>query len=156
MQSRTFFAQFIAALARDTPAYTATVSQPARADYVRGHRISDGSYVRGYYRRSSRPEQDEQTPRNMDSIASATPPHETSNKRSRHKEEAETGVRARPLPEVRFFTVAETAQAMGVSKMTVYRLVHSGELPAVRIGRTFRVPAVAVDDYLRDAYLKEA
>ena len=29
---------------------------------------------------------------------------------------------------------------MRVSKMTVYRLVHSGELPAVRVGRSFRVP----------------
>ena len=27
---------------------------------------------------------------------------------------------------------------MRVSKMTVYRLVHNGELPAVRVGRSFR------------------
>ena len=33
---------------------------------------------------------------------------------------------------VRFLTVAEVATVMRVSKMTVYRLVHSGELPAVR------------------------
>ncbi|MDF2492886.1 MAG: excisionase, partial [Microbacterium sp.] len=30
------------------------------------------------------------------------------------------------LPDVRFLTVAEVAQLMRVSKMTVYRLVHAG------------------------------
>ena len=39
----------------------------------------------------------------------------------------------------KFLTVAEVAEIMRVSKMTVYRLVHSGELPAVRVGRSFRV-----------------
>ena len=41
-------------------------------------------------------------------------------------------------------TVAEVADLMRVSKMTVYRLVHSGELPAVRFGRSYRVPGTAV------------
>ena len=44
------------------------------------------------------------------------------------------------LSEMKFLTVAEVAALMRVSKMTVYRLVHSGELPAVRVGRSFRVP----------------
>lgn len=35
----------------------------------------------------------------------------------------------RPLNEVVFLTVAEVASVMRVSKMTVYRLVHSGHLP---------------------------
>ncbi len=47
---------------------------------------------------------------------------------------------------VRFLTVAEVATMMRVSKMTVYRLVHSGELPAVRFGRSYRVPESAVVD----------
>ncbi|MGI6878696.1 helix-turn-helix domain-containing protein [Microbacterium sp. gxy059] len=46
--------------------------------------------------------------------------------------------------EPRFLTVAEVADLMRVSKMTVYRLVHAGELPAVRFGRSYRVPASAV------------
>ena len=62
----------------------------------------------------------------------------------------------RPLSEVRFLTVAEVASVMRVSKMTVYRLVHGGELPAVRVGRSFRVPAQAVDDYLRDSFVETA
>ena len=41
---------------------------------------------------------------------------------------------------------------MRVSKMTVYRLVHAGELSAVRVGRSFRVPERAVQEYLRDAF----
>jgi excisionase family DNA binding protein len=53
---------------------------------------------------------------------------------------------------VTFLTVAEVASMMRVSKMTVYRLVHAGELSAVRVGRSFRVPERAVQDYLRDAY----
>jgi excisionase family DNA binding protein len=36
--------------------------------------------------------------------------------------------------------------------MTVYRLVHAGELPAVRVGRSFRVPQDAVDDSLRKSF----
>lgn len=51
-----------------------------------------------------------------------------------------------------FLTVAEVAALMRVSKMTVYRLVHSGELPAVRVGRSFRVHAKAVHDYLQTSY----
>lgn len=51
-----------------------------------------------------------------------------------------------------FLTVAEVASLMRVSKMTVYRLVHSGELPAVRVGRSFRVHAKAVHDYLQASY----
>jgi len=56
------------------------------------------------------------------------------------------------LAEMRFLTVAEVALLMRVSRMTVYRLVHSGELPAVRVGRSFRVPERAVHDYLRTSF----
>lgn len=62
----------------------------------------------------------------------------------------------RALSEVRFLTVAEVASVMRVSKMTVYRLVHNGELPAVRVGRSFRVPEQAVHDYLRDSFVETA
>jgi excisionase family DNA binding protein len=58
------------------------------------------------------------------------------------------------LGEVKFLTVAEVAAVMRVSKMTVYRMVHAAELPAVRVGRSFRVPEKAVHDYLRNAYIE--
>ena len=60
---------------------------------------------------------------------------------------------ASPLSDVRFLTVTEVATIMRVSKMTVYRLVHSGELEAIRVGRSFRVPEQAVNQYLRDAFV---
>lgn len=61
----------------------------------------------------------------------------------------------RPAEE-RFLTVAEVAAIMRVSKMTVYRLVHSGDLPALRVGRSFRVREDAVHDYLRGAFIETA
>ncbi len=57
-----------------------------------------------------------------------------------------------PGVEPEFMTVAEVAARMRVSKMTVYRLLHGGELPAVRVGRSFRVREDDVDDYLRKSY----
>ncbi|TFV65594.1 UNVERIFIED_ORG: helix-turn-helix domain-containing protein [Bacillus sp. AZ43] len=61
-------------------------------------------------------------------------------------------VAQRPAPrQVAFLTVAEVAAIMRVSKMTVYRLVHGGELSAVRVGRSFRVPEPAVRAYLSEA-----
>lgn len=44
----------------------------------------------------------------------------------------------------RFMTVTEVAELMRVSKMTVYRLIHGGEMPAIRVGKSFRVPESAV------------
>ena len=57
------------------------------------------------------------------------------------------------ISDVKFLTVAEVAAMMRVSKMTVYRLVHSGELPAVRVGRSFRVIEDDVNEYLRKQLL---
>jgi excisionase family DNA binding protein len=56
------------------------------------------------------------------------------------------------MSDVQFLTVAEVATMMRVSKMTVYRLVHSGELPAVRVGRSFRVVERDVNEYLRKSF----
>ena len=56
---------------------------------------------------------------------------------------------SRDLSDVRFLTVGEVAELMRVSNMTVYRLVHSGELPAIRFGRSFRIPETAVEAVLQ-------
>lgn len=58
---------------------------------------------------------------------------------------------ARPAP--RFMTVTEVADVMRVSKMTVYRLIHAGELPAIRVGKSFRVPQSAVSQLLDSTWL---
>jgi excisionase family DNA binding protein len=49
------------------------------------------------------------------------------------------------LSDVRFLTVAEVAELMRVSNMTVYRMVESGKLPAVRFGRSYRIPESALE-----------
>ncbi|GGS88356.1 transcriptional regulator [Nonomuraea spiralis] len=51
--------------------------------------------------------------------------------------------------EEEFLKIGEIAARLRVSKMTVYRLIHDGELQgAVRVGRSFRVPSRAVEAYL--------
>ena len=56
------------------------------------------------------------------------------------------------VSDVKFLTIAEVAAVMRVSKMTVYRLVHGGELPAVRVGRSFRVSEKDVNDYIERSF----
>lgn len=49
-------------------------------------------------------------------------------------------------------TVSEVAQVLRVSKMTVYRLIRQGDVPAVRIGRGFRIREDDVHRYLDSRY----
>lgn len=56
-----------------------------------------------------------------------------------------------PIPDEPLLTITEVAVALRVSKMTIYRLVHSGELQAMRIGRSIRVPASTLREYLENA-----
>ena len=63
---------------------------------------------------------------------------------------------AQSFATARFLTVQEVADLMRVSTMTVYRIIKSGDLPAVRVGRSFRVRDVDVDAYLGPATRKPA
>ena len=54
-----------------------------------------------------------------------------------------------PVGAVRFYKVSEVAALLRVSKMSVYRLIHAGDMEAIQVGRSYRVPAHAVDAYLR-------
>ena len=54
----------------------------------------------------------------------------------------------------RFLTALEVAERMRVSKMTVYRLIRSGKIPAVRVGKSFRVRDEDVDKYLDSSYVR--
>ncbi len=56
------------------------------------------------------------------------------------------------LPTGKFLTVAEVAATVRLSKMSVYRLIHSGQLEAVQFGRSFRISEQALDEYLARAY----
>jgi len=54
----------------------------------------------------------------------------------------------------RLLTVAEVAATMRVSNMTVYRLIKSGDLPALRVGKNYRIRESDVDVYLSDRSVK--
>ena len=45
-------------------------------------------------------------------------------------------------------TVAEVAEVLRVSNMTVYRLIKAGELPALRVGKNYRIRERDLEDYL--------
>ncbi|WP_437773941.1 helix-turn-helix domain-containing protein [Arthrobacter sp. KNU40] len=60
------------------------------------------------------------------------------------------------IPGNRFMTIAEVAQALRVSRMTVYRLVNSHAIHAVRFGRSYRVPESAVESYIEHSAVDEA
>jgi excisionase family DNA binding protein len=51
-------------------------------------------------------------------------------------------------------TVGEVAGIMRVSNMTVYRLIKSGQLSAIRVGKNYRIRRVDVDKYLTDRAVK--
>ncbi len=40
--------------------------------------------------------------------------------------------------------------------MTVYRMVNSGALPALKVGRSVRVPEHVVHEYLRNSFVDTA
>jgi excisionase family DNA binding protein len=50
----------------------------------------------------------------------------------------------------RLLTVAEVAATMRVSNMTVYRLIKNGDLPALRVGKNYRIRESDVEVYLSD------
>ncbi|MDQ3940935.1 MAG: helix-turn-helix domain-containing protein [Actinomycetota bacterium] len=52
-----------------------------------------------------------------------------------------------------FLTVSEVARHLRVSNMTVYRLVNSGQLAAVRVGRGYRIRRDDVRKYLEQRYM---
>lgn len=56
------------------------------------------------------------------------------------------------IPEVTFLTPEEIRTQLRVSQMTVYRLIERGELPAHRIGRSFRIDRRDFADFMRGNY----
>lgn len=51
----------------------------------------------------------------------------------------------------RFFNVAEVAWMFQMSRMTVYRAIRSGDLPAVRIRGRWLVPASVIEALVKSA-----
>jgi excisionase family DNA binding protein len=64
-----------------------------------------------------------------------------------------TGTGEGPLADT-LMTVAEVADVLRVSNMTVYRLIRSGELPALRVGKSFRIQRRDLSAYLADGVVR--
>lgn len=47
--------------------------------------------------------------------------------------------------------MSQAASTLRVSKSTVYRLIRGGALPALRVGRAFRIPRRVLDEYVSGA-----
>ncbi|MGH4022043.1 MAG: helix-turn-helix domain-containing protein [Pseudonocardiaceae bacterium] len=59
-----------------------------------------------------------------------------------------------PAEAPRFYSVAQVARMLGMSKMTVYRAISEGEFPAVRIRGRLIIPARALEE-MSDAAVAE-
>jgi excisionase family DNA binding protein len=53
-----------------------------------------------------------------------------------------------PIDDGQLWTVAEVAEHMRVSNMTVYRLIKAGQLPAIRVGKNYRIRDADLGQYL--------
>lgn len=49
-------------------------------------------------------------------------------------------------------TVPEAARYLRLSVSTVYRLLHRGVLPGIKVGNSWRIPADALSEYLRGGH----
>jgi excisionase family DNA binding protein len=56
-------------------------------------------------------------------------------------------------PEVQYLTVAEVARDLRIGAMTVYRMIHKGEIEAIQIhSRCFRIPVKSYTAYKRQLH----
>ena len=46
-----------------------------------------------------------------------------------------------------FFRVEEAAEAVGLGRSKLYQLIQAGEIPAVKIGRSTRVPVAGLTEW---------
>ena len=77
-------------------------------------------------------------------------PTDLSDVRGTPPAEGLTVEKERPLSADRLLTVSEVAATMRVSNMTIYRMIKSGELPALRVGKNYRVRQSDLEAYLSD------
>ena len=52
--------------------------------------------------------------------------------------------------EDRLLTINETADYLRLSRAKTYTMAATGELPAVRFGRSVRVPVAALDEWIKE------
>ena len=49
-----------------------------------------------------------------------------------------------------FMTMNEVAKSLSVSRITVYRLIKSGQLQALKVNRAVRIPETSVLDFIEN------
>lgn len=54
--------------------------------------------------------------------------------------------------DVKFITVKEAAEVLRMSKGAVYSMAATGTIPSIRLGRSVRIPANAIDNLLNAAH----
>ncbi|OFW55647.1 MAG: excisionase [Candidatus Solincola sediminis] len=55
----------------------------------------------------------------------------------------------------KLLTVSEVADILRVSNMTVYRLIKAGQIPAIRVGKNYRIKEIDVNDYLSQGFQRK-
>lgn len=50
-----------------------------------------------------------------------------------------------------WITVKEAATQLRVSKMTIYRLLHDGSIPAIHLRRSFRIKRSDLNNYIKNS-----
>ncbi len=46
-----------------------------------------------------------------------------------------------------FLTVEEVSRSLSIGRTKTYQLIHSGQIPVVRVGRIIRVPTTALQEW---------
>lgn len=54
------------------------------------------------------------------------------------------------MTETKYFSIAQVAKILGISRIAVYKKVKSGKIEAIRIGRSFAIPEKFVKKYFVD------
>lgn len=56
-----------------------------------------------------------------------------------------------PVP-ARFLQIADVAETLNISARAVYALISSGELPAIKVGKSWRIEVDELEGYIQRAY----
>ena len=65
-----------------------------------------------------------------------------------HERPSATSARSKRAIDPVLLTITEAATALAIGRTTVYELIGSGELDVVHIGRSSRVPADAIREFV--------
>lgn len=60
------------------------------------------------------------------------------------------------MGEGEYFTIAQLAKILGISRIAVYKKVKNGQIKAIRIGRAFAIPKECLADILGETLSEES